>query len=53
MVARIDTPYNAKFGRPLLKNLSVVMSPRYLLMKFKIDRGIAFITVDHIEVRKG
>lgn len=40
MVAIIGASYNAIFGRSLLKELSVFLSPRYLLMKFEMDKGI-------------
>lgn len=46
IVARIYAPYNAIFSRTLLNELSVVMTPRYLLMKFEIDKGIAFVKGD-------
>lgn len=43
MVARIDAPYKIIFGRPLLNELSMVLSPQYMLMKFKTDKGIVSV----------
>lgn len=36
---RIDASYTAICNMPLLNEVSTVLSPRYLLMKFKIDKG--------------
>lgn len=52
MMAKIDTFY-AIFGRPLLNLLSVVISLRYLLMKFETNKGVESIRGDQIEGRKG
>lgn len=43
MVARIDVTYNTIFSRPLLNKVSAVLSPQYLLMKFKTDKGVTSI----------
>lgn len=43
MVAKIDDPYNAIFGRWLLNDLCIVLSPCYLMVKFETNKGIAFI----------
>lgn len=55
MVTRIDALYNTLFGRLLLNKLSVVLSPRYLLMKFEPepDKGIVSIMGNQIEARRG
>lgn len=42
----IDAPYNAMFSRLLFNELSVVLSSRYVLMKFETNNGIAFIRSD-------
>lgn len=53
MVAKIITPYNAIFGRLILNELSVFLYLRYLLMKFKINKGVMSIRCNQVEVRKG
>lgn len=53
MVAKIEAPYNVIFDRSLLNKLYAVLSPQYLMMKFEINKGIAFIRSDQIETRKG
>lgn len=53
MVARIDIPYNAIFGRLLLNNLCVILSPQYLMIKFEIDKGIASIKGKRVKVKRG
>lgn len=53
MVARIDMPYNAIFGIPLLNELYAVLSPRYLMMKFEIEKKVAFVRGDQVEARRG
>lgn len=53
MVDRINAPYNAIFGKLLLNELSVVLSPKYLLMKFKIENGITSIRGNQMEVKNG
>lgn len=52
-VARIDAPYNAIFNRPLLNELNAVFSPKYLLMKFETNKGIASIKGNQIEAKRG
>lgn len=46
MVARINAPYNAIFKRPILNELRVVISLKYLLMKFEVEKGVASIRDD-------
>lgn len=46
MVAKIDIPYNAIFGKSLLNELGVVLSLHYLLMKFAMDNRVASIMRD-------
>lgn len=46
MVSKIYAAYNASFGTSLLKKLSIVMSHKYLLMKFETDKGITLIRGD-------
>lgn len=53
MVARIDALYNTIFGRLLLNELSAVLSLRYLLMTFEIDKGITSIRNNQIKARRG
>lgn len=52
MVTRIDVPYNAILSSPLLNKLSTIMSPQYLLMKFKTDKGITFIRGYQVKARR-
>lgn len=40
MVAKIDAPYNTILDRQLLNELSAILSPKYLLMKFEIRDNI-------------
>lgn len=42
MMVRIDVLYNAIVDRPLLNELSAVILPRYILIKFKTNKGLAF-----------
>lgn len=46
MVAKIDALYIAIFGKPLLNELCVVLSSYYLMMKFEMIKGIAFVRGD-------
>lgn len=48
-VAKIDTPYNVIFERPLFNKLSVIILPKYLLMKFETNKYVASIRSDHME----
>lgn len=52
MVAKINAPYNAIFGRSFLNELCAILSLRYLIMKFKIDKGIASVRGDQVEARR-
>lgn len=52
MVVKIDVPYNAIFDSPLLNELYIVLSSQYLLMKFKTDKGIAFVKGDQVKARR-
>lgn len=51
MIANINTLYNI-LGRPLINKLSVVISPKYLLIKFKIEKGVTSVRGDQLEARK-
>lgn len=53
MVTKIDVTYNAIFGSPLLNELCVVLSLRYLMMKFETEKGIASVRGDQMEAKKG
>lgn len=53
MVTKIDVPYNAIFSRSLLNELCTVLSPLYLTMKFEIEKGIASVRRDQVEVKRG
>lgn len=52
MVGRINAPYNVIFSRLILNKLCVILSLRYLMMKFKIENGIAYVKGDHVEAKK-
>lgn len=51
MVAKIDAPYNTIFGSLLLNKLYAVLSPRYLMMKFKTNNGIASVRRDQVKAK--
>lgn len=53
MVIKINVPYNAIFGRPLLNELCAILSPRYLTMKFEIEKEITSVRGDQVEAKKG
>lgn len=53
MVAKIDTLYNAIFNKPLLNELCAILSPRYLMVKCKTEKGITLVRRDQVEARKG
>lgn len=52
-MAKIDAPYDAVFGRPLLNKLSVLMSPWYLPMKFETEKGMVLIRSIQVEAKRG
>lgn len=52
MVPWIDASYNAIFGRSLLNELNEVLSLKYLLMKFKTNKGITSVRGDQVEARR-
>lgn len=53
MVAKIDVPYSAIFGRPLFNELSTILSLKYLMMKCETEKGITFVKGDQMEARRG
>lgn len=53
MITKIDVSYNAIFGRLLCNELCAVISPKYLMMKFKTEKRIASIRSNQVEARKG
>lgn len=53
MVGRIDVPYNSIIDRPQLNELYVILPPRYLIMKFATEKGIASIKGDQVEAKRG
>lgn len=52
IMARTDALYNAIFGRPVLNELCVILSHRYLMMKFEITKRVASVKGDQVEARR-